>query len=60
MLDMSKIEIRRTGPGGDFGAPIDCDDMPHVADAVENAVIETDEDEGKVVVGGQLYSWKRG
>lgn len=60
MLDMTEIEIRRVNDAGlAYGGPIDQDDMPQIADAVENAIIETDEDEGEVRVGGQLYRWSR-
>jgi hypothetical protein len=61
MLDWTKITIRAVNSAGiAHGEPIDPDELPEVASAVEDAIVATDEDEGEITVGGRCYRWERG
>lgn len=62
MIDMTRVAIRRVNEIGiAYGEPFEADDLPYaVAEAVETAIVETDEDEGEVEVSGRRYCWSRG
>lgn len=61
MIDMTWVQIRRVNSENiTYGPPVPHEDLPYaVLEAVECEVLETDQDEGRVSVGGQNYRWKR-
>jgi hypothetical protein len=60
MIDMTSIVIRRLNSDGiAYGQPITAEDLPHVVEAVEDEICETDADADEVQVGGQRYRWRK-
>jgi len=63
MLDESKITVQRNNGESNYGEAVRLDDeiVPAaVREAVACEIIDRDEDDGIVSVGGQAWSWRRG